>query len=370
MKRVLYIHHTFRDQSYNSLLYEFAKRVNNKKKYEIFACCLRGDGPYEKKLDDIGVQVRNFRMNNLLKFWVVFKIVQYIKDNRINIVNTASFPSDVYGRIAAKLAGVPIILSTLHRLDGHKHERIYRLFFWLDTLTMLFTTKIIAVSKIARDYLIQWHNVNPTKIVTLYNGIDTNKYKADMNGSCLLNEFNLHKNYPTVGVIGRLDKMKGIDCFLNAVAEIVKKTKEAQFLIVGDGPLKGELKKRAYYLGILERVVFTGFRKDIPDILSIIDILVASTLSEALPTSILEGMSAGKPVVATNVGGVPEVVINGETGILIPSKDSDALAAAILELLESPEKRVMMGKKGRQHVMEHFSIENMVREYERFYDSL
>jgi glycosyltransferase involved in cell wall biosynthesis len=369
MKRILYIHHTFRDQSPQSLLLEVAKRLN-RKKYEIFACCLSEGGPYKKKLEDIGVKVANFRMKSVFDFWVIFKIIKFIKINKIDIVSTALFPADVYGRISAKLAGVPIILSTRHRFEDSKQEKNYRLLSWLDTLTMAFSTKIIAVSKTVRDYIIQWHRINPTKVVTLYNGIDTNKYKADNNGNDLLNKFNLDKNRLTIGFIGRLVEVKGLDYLLDAAAEIIKKKKkEVQFLIVGDGPLKGMLQNKTNDLGISKYIIFTGFRQNIHEILNIIDILVISSLSEALPTIILEAMASGKPVVATNVGGVPEVVVNGETGILVPPRDPDSLTEAFLELLESPEKRFMMGEKGRQRVTKQFSIEKMIRDYEEFYDS-
>ncbi len=369
MKKILYIHHTFRDQSPQSLLLEVAKRLN-RKKYEIFACCLREGGLYEKKLDDIGVKVTNFRMRSIFDFWIIFKIIKFIKKYKIDIVSTTLFPADVYGRISAKLAGVPVILSTRHHYELSKQERNYKLFSWLDTLTMVFSTKIIAVSETVRNYIIQWHRISPTKVVTLYNGIDIEKYESNNNGNDLMNEFNLDKNRLTIGFIGRLVEVKGLDYLLDAAAEIIKKKKEVQFLIVGDGHLKGMLQNKANDLGISKYIIFTGFRRNVHEVLGVIDILVIPSLSEALPTVILEAMASGKPVVSTNVGGVPEIVIDGETGILVPPRDPESLARAILALLQLPEKRlIMMRENGKRRVKEIFAIERMVERYEEFYDS-
>ena len=369
MKRILYIHHTFRAHSYNSLLLDFASRVN-RERFEILVCCLRDNGPYEKIFRDFGLQVKNFKMRTVFDFWVIFKIAGFIKKNRIDIVSTANFPADVYGRISAKLAGIPIILSTMHRFEDHKQERNYRLFFWLDRLTMRLTTKIIAVSKAVNDYLVRWHKINPRKIVVMYNGIDIDKFKNNGNGKDFSREFNLNDRFTTVGFIGRLVEVKGLSYFLEAVDKVVRKRKEVQFLIIGDGPLEEKLKKEVNDLRISEHVIFTGFRQDICEILAVLDIFAMSSFSEGLPTAVLEAMAAGKPVIATNVGGVPEMVAEGDTGILAPPRDAESLAEAILELLESPEKRRAMGEKGRRRVMEYFSIEKMVERYEEFYDSL
>jgi glycosyltransferase involved in cell wall biosynthesis len=265
---------------------------------------------------------------------------------------------------------VPVILSTRHRFEDSKQEKNYRLFSWLDTLTMPFATQIIAVSKTVRDYIIQWYKISPTKVVTLYNGIDIEKYKSNNNGDWFFNKFNLDKNRLTIGFIGRLVEVKGLVYLLDAAAEIIiKKKMGVQFLIVGDGPLKGMLQKKADDLGISKHIIFTGFQQNVHEIIGAIDILVISSLSEAFPTVILEAMASGKPVVATNVGGVSELVVNGENGILVPPRDIRALVEAIAELSESYDKRRIMGENGRQIVTKQFSIEKMIRDYEEFYDS-
>ena len=365
--RILYIHHTFRNQSGSLLLWNIAKGLD-KKKYQVFAACLREGGPYEGKLRDIGVEVKNFDLKTLLDIRIIFRLVHYIKQNNIDIVETAVFPSDVYGRISARLANVPIIISTMHRVEDHKQERIYRLFFFVDTLTMPLTTKMIAVSEAVKDYLISWHKVRPDRIRVVYNGIEAHKYSPNVDVEEYKSKFNLNSDMPTVAFIGRLVKVKGIKYFLEAAAVILRGGKRVQFLVVGDGPLKEHLIQRAKNLKIDEDVHFIGFRKDIPQVLSVIDILVVPSLWEGLPLIVLESMFAGRPIVATKVGGIPEAIKHRETGMLVAPRNSHALAKAILEFLNDPEKRKEMGEKGRQRALKYFNVERMVKEYESIYD--
>lgn len=365
--RILYIHHTFRNQSGSFLLWNLASRID-KRRYRVFAACLREGGPYERKLRDIGVKVTNFDLKTLIDFRIIFKLVHYIKKHKIDIVETAVFPSDVYGRISARLANVPIIISTMHRAEDHKQEAIYRALFFVDTFTMAFTTKIIAVSQAVKNYLISWHKMRADKIKVIYNGLDPRNYSCDVDKATLRSALGLAPEVPIVAVVGRLVKLKGIDYFLRAASAILVAGENVQFLVVGEGPLKGDLTKQAKILGIGRNVYFAGFREDIPEILSAIDILVVPSLWEGLPLVVLEGMLSGKPIVATRVGGIPEAVKDGKSGILVPPRDVDALRDSVLELLKNPEKRKELGERGKQRALQYFDIERMVRDYTGVYD--
>jgi len=349
-------------------LWNIAKRID-KKKYQVFAACLREGGPYEDKLRRIGVKVKNFDLKTLVDIRIILRLVRYIKQNNIDIVETAVFPADVYGRISAKLANVPIIISTMHRVEDHKQEAIYRFLPFVDTVTMALTTKIIAVSGAVKNYLIRRHKIRPEKISVIYNGIDVNKYKSHTNITEFKKQFNLEPSIPIVAFIGRLVKVKAASYFLEAAASVLTSGKKAQFLVVGDGPLKQSLVKQTQKLGIDQHVFFIGFRKDIPKILSLIDILVVPSLWEGLPLTILETMSAGKPIIAARVGGIPEAIKNGGTGILVPPKNSEALTGAINDLLAAPKKRKEMGEKAKQRALQLFDVERMVKEYENLYDA-
>jgi glycosyltransferase involved in cell wall biosynthesis len=365
--KILYIHHTFRNQSGSFLLWNIAKRID-KNKYQVFAACLREGGPYEDKLRRIGVQVKNFDLKTLVDIRIIPRLVSYIKQNSIDIVETSVFPADVYGRISARLANVPIIISTMHCVEAHKLETMYRILFFADTLTMALTTRTIAVSKAVKNYLISWHRVKSDKIRVVYNGMAAHKYDSNIDINEYKRKLNLQHDIPTVVFIGRLVKLKGVGYFLKAAAMVIRSGKKAQFLVVGDGPLKQSLVKQTQKLGIDQHVFFTGFREDIPKILSCIDILVLPSLWEGLPLTILEAMHAGKPIIATRVGGIPEAVRDRETGILIPPRDCHALTKGIVELLKDPEKCKEMGEKGKERALQHFNVERMVKEYSDIYD--
>jgi len=349
-------------------LWNIARRLN-KNKYQVFAACLREGGPYEDKLRRIGVKVKNFDLKTLMDIRIILRLVRYIKQNKIDIVETAVFPSDVYGRVSARLANVPIIISTMHRVEDHKQEAIYRVLFLADTLTMPLTTRIIAVSEAVKNYLISWHKVKPDKIRVVYNGINTYKYNSNLNIEEYKKKLSLQHDIPTVALIGRLVKLKGVNYFLEAAASILRSGKRVQFVVVGDGPLKERLIKQAKNLRISQHVHFIGFREDIPQILAVIDILVVPSLFEGLPLTILEAMHTGKAIIASRVGGIPEAIKDGETGILVSPRDCHALTKGILELLKDPEKRKQMGEKGKQRALQHFEVERMVKEYASIYDA-
>jgi len=363
--KILYIHHTFRPQSYNSLLLELAKRIN-RDRYEIAVCCLREGGPYEQRFKDIGLDVKNFNMKTMLDIRIIPRLIKFIKEKKVDAVHSALLPADVYGIISARLAGVPLIFSTIHNVDYYRQERKYFLYRAADRLSLRFATHIVAVSKAVENFISQWPELR-SNITTIYSGIDSQKYKVNIDARNYKTELGLQSEVPTVGVTVRLVREKGLEFLLEAASYVLEGGRQVQFLVVGDGPLKGKLESHAKKLKIEHNVSFTGFREDIPQILAIIDIFVLPSLSEGLPVSVIEAMCSGKPVIATNVGGIAEVVVDGETGVLIPPKDSKILAEAITELLDSPEKRKRMGELGRQRALNHFCIEKMVENYEKFY---
>ena len=232
---------------------------------------------------------------------------------------------------------------------------------------MGFANEIIAVSESVKRHIILKQRIGPKKVSVIHNGIDVDKYTGDGNSKEAKKNFGLHNDPVVVGVVGRLDKQKGIAFFLRAASEVLKVEKHVQFLIVGEGPQRQELEKLSRKLGISGYVVFLGFIEDVPQIMSLIDIFVLPSLWEGLPISLLEAMAARKPVIATGVGGIPEVLADEVSGLLVPPKDTKALTKAILELLKDTAKREAMGEKARQRVAESFNIERMVRDYEECY---
>jgi glycosyltransferase involved in cell wall biosynthesis len=164
----------------------------------------------------------------------------------------------------------------------------------------------------------------------------------------------------------RLTRQKGIEYLLQAASQV----QGADFVIAGDGPERGELEAQAGALGVADRAIFAGHRADMPELLSECDLFVLPSLFEGLPLAVLEAMAAGKPVVATDVGGTAEAVLNGETGLIVPPRDAGALAMAIRRVLDKPEWATAMGAAGRERARCEFSAETMVRRTTEVYEAI
>jgi glycosyltransferase involved in cell wall biosynthesis len=177
-----------------------------------------------------------------------------------------------------------------------------------------------------------------------------------------------------IGVVSRIARGKGLQYLLEAAPDVIARIPQAKFLIIGDNSFnpeyREELKRQTIKLGLQDRVIFTGFRLDVPNILSSLALSVLPSLNEGLSNSLLESMAAAVPVVATNVGGNPEVVVDGVTGLLVPPRNPAALAEAICRVLRTPGLRNKLGQAGRRRVLEHFSNERMIRNVERLYGEL
>ena len=201
----------------------------------------------------------------------------------------------------------------------------------------------------------------------IYNGVPDLEQPRLEDEVELRRELRVPLNHQIVGVIGSLYPVKGHTYLLQAIPAILKKHGNTIFFFAGRGQLEGELKRQARDLGIEDHVRILGFRSDVANLLGIVDLFALPSLSEGLSVAILEAMVARKPVVASHVGGNPELVVDGETGYLVPPMDPPALSARIVELLGDQRLRARLGEAGRRRVMELFSLSAMVEQYEQLY---
>jgi glycosyltransferase involved in cell wall biosynthesis len=241
-----------------------------------------------------------------------------------------------------------------------------------DNIALKSATRIVTVTKIVADDLVLHQGVNRSKIVTIYNGVDLERFSeiSPQKKMGIRSTLGIDSKKKVVGMVAQLTDWKGIPYFLKAIPLILKECRDVMFVIVGDGKERKNLETMAQALGISSYVVFTGFRRDIPEMMSVMDVLVLSSLREGLPNVLIEAMAMRKPVVATNVGGVPELVIDNETGFLIPPRNPDALAKAILNFLVSRAKARKFGEKGRIYAEQKFSLTQMVKNYENLYSQI
>jgi len=341
----------------------------NRQKFETIIVYSRG-GRLIEEFKDIGVRVEQFDTKSKINLGEVWYLYRLIKANRINIVQTHGLRVDFFGFLAAKLARVPHIITRhvalSHHLIGKFRKKLYMVF---DNKALQSAAKIITVSKIVEDDLVLHQGINRSKIVTIYNGVDLERFSkvTPQTGVKMRKEFGIDSRNRVVGMIAQLTDWKGIPYFLKAIPLILQEQPNVVFMIVGDGGERKNLETIVEALGISPNVIFTGFRRDVPEITSIMNISVLSSLREGLPNVLIESMAMRKPIVATNVGGVSELVIDGKTGFLVSPRDSSTLAEAILKLLKNKDMARKFGEAGRRYVEQRFSLNQMVSNYENLY---
>ena len=332
-------------------------------KYDITVCCIRDkQGAYENDLKELGIRVRKIHMRSRLDPVGLYKLYKFMKNEEFDIVHTHMYRSNTPGRIAAKFAGIPVIIANLHNIDTWKSRK----HFLIDKILSRYTDKIIAVSDAVKKFNIKNSGIISDKFITIYNGIDIEEFNKDFDYQAKREELGISEDELLVGIFARLYPQKGHKYFLEAASKINKFVSNVKFMIVGEGPLESELKEQAMKLGIRGKVIFTGLRDDIPELLHIIDVSVLSSFIEGFSNIILESMAAGKPVVVTNVGGNSEAVIDGENGFVVPPANSDKLANAITKVLDNKQLRIDMGRKARERVTK-FSVQEMARQTDILY---
>ncbi len=300
----------------------------------------------------------------------LIKTYRYIKKNNFTIVHTHSSVAGIIGRIAARIAKTPIIIHTVHgwgiRPDMPKIKQI--LYIWLERFCERFTDRMVVVSRFNIDKGLGYGFGKRSKYAVVHSGIDVERFSRKIDVSKKRIELGLDADRPVVGMIGRLDTQKNPLDFVKVAYLVQKKYSDAQFIIVGDGPLRGQTEAMIKKLKVREFHLL-GFRDDVDEIIKIMDISVLTSLWEGLPRVFPESMAAKKPIVAYNVDGAPEAIIDGKNGYLIPSMDKDLLAKKILYLLKNPETARQMGIEGYMMV-DLFSLNKMLEDIDSLYEKL
>jgi len=308
-------------------------------------------------------------INDIIAF---YKIYQILKKNKYDIVHTHSSKPGFLGRIAAKLAGTPIIIHTIHGFPFNSFMpwAVRWFFIFIERFLSFISTKLITVSKLNLQHAINMKLAPPNKFVNIYSGIDFDKFDKKVDVSKKRSALNIADNLRIVGVVGRLTYCKGLEYFLEAAKIISQQKEDVIFLMIGDGELRLMCEDLIKKLDISNHVKMLGFREDIPELLKILDVYVLSSRWEGLGRSLTEAMYLARPTVATAVEGVPELVQNGKTGILVPPANPQALADSILFLLNNPENAKEMASNAREFVRTHFSADKMVADIEKLYQNL
>lgn len=343
-------------------------------RFEPYVCALqiRSGNPIAADIERLGVPVDLLPVRRLRDPRNLFRVVRYLRRRQADLVHTQLEFSNVLGSLASRLIKIPSV-CTLHTFFdpswGKKSWRRHLAMWW--TLRH-FCDRIIAVSEGTRQHHIEVGRLPPERVVTLYNGIDLSGFASADEKTRLAGRqaLNIPPDAPVLITVAVLRPQKGIQYMIEAMPAVLQAAPEARYLVVGSGEHEAVLKRMVDAYGLAERVIFTGVRQDIPNLLALSDVFVLPTLGEALPTVLAEAMAAGKPIVASAVGGVPEMVEEGVNGLLIPPSDPDKLAGACIRLLRDPEQARRLGYSGRQIVEQRFNIERQVQLLCDLYDSL
>lgn len=309
-------------------------------------------------------------LTDLRALFTLFKI---LRKERPDIVHTHTSKAGFLGRFASFLARVPIIIHTPHGHVFHSYfgPVLTKIFVIAEKISSLITDKIITLTNRERDEHIERRIAPLNKFITIHSGVDLDRFmNLNINIKKKKKELNIPKDYCVIGTVGRLVPIKGHKYLVSAAEMIIKEFPKTVFIFVGDGFLKPILERHAEALGIRKNIIFTGWRKDVPEILYLFDILVFPSLNEGMGRVMVEGMSLGKPIVASNVGGIRDLIEDGKNGILVPPRDSNALRKAISRLIRNKKLAEGLGKIGKMEVYPDFDASTMVKKIDNLYESL
>jgi glycosyltransferase involved in cell wall biosynthesis len=337
------------------LLLDICRKIN-KDKFQLSVVVLKRDNPLIEQFEDAGVEVKCIEKKCKLDFSLTKRLAQYFKQTKPDIVHTHLFLADFWAGLAARIAGVKRVVSTKHDILSEDFVRDY-----LGRKARQKCDKVVAISKATREYLVENEKISCDRIEVIYNGIDINKFYCEKPSI-------LEKEELVIGTIGRLVKEKGQKHLIRACRFI--KNNDWRLIVVGDGPLKKELSNLTTSLGIADRVRFDGEEDDVRPALEEMDVFVLPSTSEGLSLVILEAAAAGKVVIATKVGGVPEIIKDKESGLLFKPKNIEQLVGHLNWIDEHREEAIKMALNLQKRVIQSFDINKTIKEYECLYVSL
>jgi glycosyltransferase involved in cell wall biosynthesis len=349
------------------------------RRFDLEFACLRQEGQLLEEIARRRLTVNEYPMRTFYSARAIrqqLRLARYVRRHDIQIVHAYNFHANVFAVPPAYLAGAPVVLASIRDQSTHLTERQVRVQAQVCRLADRVLVNADAVKSSLCD-----RGFEPDRIVVIRNGLDMQRFSRTPDPR-VRQELGIPPGAPIVALVSRLDPIKGVEHLLDAAGPVLARHPEARFLIVGEGPVgrpgerlpqgdyAGELAERARRLGLTDRVVFTGYRPDVPDVLAHVQVAVLPSLSEGLSNFVLEAMATGVPVVATRVGGNPELVRDADTGLLVPPADAAALTAAIDHLLDAPDVAAAMGQAGRRRIQERFSLDRMIGTTEALYQQL
>ena len=298
------------------------------------------------------------------------RMVQLVRQLKPDIVHTHMAKAGTVGRLAARICGVPVIVHTYH---GHVFHSYFspartRVFLTIERALGLATNRIVVIGDGQRAEIASYGVAPMNKLVTIRLGLELGQFlDAERSRGELRRELGIDADVPLIGIVARLVPIKAPEIFLQAAVKIHAALPRSQFLVIGDGERRQELETLASQLGLEACVHWLGWRRDMVRVYADLDLVALTSLNEGSPVVLIEALASARPVISTAVGGVPEVVIHGETGLTVPVSDVSALAEASLTLLRDPVLAKRLGAAGRQHVYPRYDSSRLVDDVRNLY---
>jgi glycosyltransferase involved in cell wall biosynthesis len=333
-------------------------------RFRVEVAALTRLGPLEAELRGAGVPVTTIGKRHKVDPPAFARLVRFLKDRRFDVVQTWIFAANTYGRLAAFRVGVPVVITAEMAVDLWKGPRQLAVDRWLAR----WTDRVVGNSRAVVDFY-RRAGVADDRLALIYSGIGDEEPPA-VDPAEVRASLGLPADAPLALFAGRLAAQKGLDDLINALDLLQHVRPDLRTLIVGDGPLRGHLEDLAHAYRLDGAVRFLGHRDDVPRLLSASDLLVLPSLYEGLPNVVLEAMRARKPVVATAAPGTTEVVVDGQTGRLVPLRNPPALAEAIRSVIQDPDLARRLGEAGRARVEAEFRADAMVAQFADLYEQL
>jgi glycosyltransferase involved in cell wall biosynthesis len=346
--------------------------------YEVELACAPG-GRLIPLVQENHMKVRSFKnmvqpLHPLKDTLTLLDLTAFFKRNFYHVVHTHNSKAGFLGRLAAKLAGVPVIVHTVHGFAFHDEEPLWRqvLFRNLERLGSHWCDKMIFISQPLIEWALKDHIVGEEKIAKIYSGIQLDQFcpvKSEEKNK-IRNKWNLKQKDHVVGIVSKLWEGKGHGVLIEAFKLLKEKNTDAKLVIVGEGHLYDELFRMVDTNGLRESVLFTGFQMDVSEIIATFDVAVLPSFFEGMGRVILEAMAMERPVVASRVGGIPDLIEQDVNGLLVRPGDVKELADALEKLLNDKRLARKMGREGRKRIKEQFSAHVMVQSIEKVYREL
>lgn len=338
----------------------------DKHRFSVSVCCMTQKGHVAYELEKLGCKIEycdgNSRLNPYSKF---LKIAAILKKHKIDIVHTHNTPAYFDGLIAAKLVKVPVVIHTDHCRFYPDKKR----YMFAERMASFATNRIVAVSAHTKRELGQWEHISSRKIDVILNGIPPLDSLTSEQEHRLRADLGIKSNEKIIGSVGRLEYQKGYDLLIQAAAIMAANKCPAKFVIVGEGSQRNELQQLAQQLNLADKVILTGGKINGAEYVQMFDIFALTSNFEGMPIVLLEAMAAKKPIVATNIGGVPEMIDHGMNGYLVDKRDPKIFAQYCRQLINNPELIKKFGNHSHQKYINEFSVDQMVSNYTRLYYS-